>query len=211
MLDFCQQEYSGFRNQDFGSHLIMDGPKVPVQVTLSMHVPRGPLALKMSPEVTAVTPTPSVSSSLPASGKKKVQGFPRVPWVAETPDTHLPTPRLHCEPEALKGFARGGIMLIALGPAGPPEDEKWWPSPSALLHNGDQVPASCHALHPRSLEPGALPPPGQSIKLPERSILCCNPKSPGKAASQAARRGTPASMDFTRRIMVRAPSNTLLG
>lgn len=100
---------TGFRNQDFGSHLVTDGPKGLIQVTLSMYVSKDPLALKMSLEVTAVIPTPSVSPSFPARREKKVHEFPRAPWVAESTDTHLPTPRLHCEPVALKGCDRGCI------------------------------------------------------------------------------------------------------
>lgn len=47
------------------------------------------------------------------------------------------------------------------------------------------------------------------------TYLCytIHPKDPGRAASLAhgaARRGTPACMDFTSRMMVRRPSNTLL-
>lgn len=102
MLDLRQPEYSGFRSQDWGSHFITDEAKGLAQITLSVHVPRGLLALKMSLEVTAVTPTPNVNLT------PSKWGFPRAPW------------RLHCEPAALEDGAKSWLVLIALGPAGPP-------------------------------------------------------------------------------------------
>lgn len=139
---------TGFRNQDFGSHLVTDGPK-----DLSMYVSRGPLALRLSLEVTAVTPTPSLSPSLPARGEKKVHGFPRAPWVAEA---LIPTcPHQGCTVNQWHWKAVTGTAL-----ATDSSGSSWTslrvrigsPAPAALTYSGDQVPASCHTLQPRSLE-----------------------------------------------------------
>lgn len=77
---------------------------------------------------------------------------------------------------------------------------------SKFLH-----PITHFTLDPSSQEPQFL------LDSPQYSLIYLyytrNPKGPDKSASQAhtaARRGTPACMDFTSRTMVRRPSNTLL-
>lgn len=113
--------------------------------------PQGPLVLEMSLEVTAVIPTPSVSPSLPESGEKKVHGFSRASWVAETPDTHFTGCTV--PGAALAADSAGSCWTSFRTRSGSP-------APAALAHNGIKVPASNHTLHPRSLKPGAPVPPG---------------------------------------------------
>ena len=178
MLDFQQPEYPGFRNQDWGSHFVVDGPKGLAQITFYVHVPRGLLALKMSLEVTAVTSIPSVNPLLQASRVL------RAPWVAETPNPQLPIPRLRCEPAALDDGAKGRLVLIALGLRGLPQDEKWQSSPYNTHRQWGQFPRPImyFIAGPSSQEPHLLL--GSPLYFLIYLCHAIHPRDPGRAASQ---------------------------
>lgn len=98
--------------------------KIPGSSNSLYACPQGPLVLEMSLEVTAVISTPSVSPSHPESGEKKVHGFSRASWVAETPDTHF----TDCTVNQWHWRSVPGAALAADSTGSywtSPQDEKW--------------------------------------------------------------------------------------